>query len=89
MSLNWIKVPTLLLLGEKDEYVPDSIDKRAMMARWAEAITGECESHLIPGAGHYMGGEEAEADAVVLLMIQWLDRVKVSAAPIARRASVP
>ena len=81
-------MPTLLLLGDDDEYVPPEVDKAGLLTLWSGAIGGVCEAHLIPEARHYMGTKEEEAEAVIGLILPWLEGIQVPASPIARRASL-
>jgi hypothetical protein len=50
-----LKKPTLILMSEKDEMVPESVDKLALLKRWIEKIPeGRASRHswIIPHADH-------------------------------------
>jgi hypothetical protein len=50
-----LKKPTLILMSEKDEMVPESVDKQALLNRWIEKIPEDRASKhswIIPHADH-------------------------------------
>lgn len=50
-----LEKPTLILMSEKDEMMPDSVDKKALLERWIEKIPeGRASKHcwIIPHADH-------------------------------------
>jgi pimeloyl-ACP methyl ester carboxylesterase len=54
-----LTVPTLIMVSEKDEMVPETVDKRALLNRWMAAAPGVvrnlCGINL--GADHGVSGE--------------------------------
>ena len=49
------KCPALVLWGEKDEHVPKSIQKEAVLRKWGDIVRqsgGTCYEGVVPGAGH-------------------------------------
>lgn len=55
--------PTLIMPSEKDEMVPGSVDKAALLQRWKGAAPVGVVSELSginPGADHEMSGEEMQ-----------------------------
>ncbi|WP_105565069.1 alpha/beta fold hydrolase [Microbacterium halophytorum] len=66
-ALPGVSAPALIIMGERDRDFPDPEAE----ARWAaEALRGE--HRMIPGAGHYPMGEQAEA--VLAVMLPFLSR---------------
>ncbi|KAF1345945.1 hypothetical protein BDV97DRAFT_359429 [Delphinella strobiligena] len=61
-----VKVPILVLMGEKDEYVPLHVDRKAMVGRWVKImrennspVDGKSEE-LLGGASHNLNGNSEE-----------------------------
>lgn len=61
-----VNVPLLILMGEKDEYVPPQVDSKALVARWVDIMT-ESKSpvdnqskELLGGATHNLNGDPAQ-----------------------------
>lgn len=57
-----IERPILILPSEKDESVPPTVDKAALLSRWLGACQegiGSSESAINPGANHAVSGETA------------------------------
>ncbi len=57
--LHRVKVPTLLLWGEKDRLVP-----AAQAPRWLELLP-DARLEVVPGAGHLVLGESVDAPAII------------------------
>ena len=62
----WQRVdkPTLILHSEKDEFVPESLDKDALVKHWTTLCRPGIASGLsgtIPGGGHRVEEPDAEA----------------------------
>lgn len=61
-----VDVPLLILMGEKDEYVPPEVDRKAMVARWISFVeknggTVDGKSgELLGGANHNLNGNPDE-----------------------------
>jgi pimeloyl-ACP methyl ester carboxylesterase len=55
-----LTVPTLIMVSEKDEMVPETVDKRALLDRWVAATPGVVRDlcGINPGADHGVSGEE-------------------------------
>lgn len=63
--------PVLCLLSGSDEYMPDTVDKDALLGRWCATVKGQGgtwspESGAVKGAGHNLmtSGEEVVSDLV-------------------------
>jgi hypothetical protein len=55
-----LRIPTLMMVSEKDEMVPETVDKRALLERWMNAASG-CVRELSgvnPGADHEVSAIE-------------------------------
>jgi hypothetical protein len=55
-----LRIPTLMMVSEKDEMVPEMVDKRALLERWMNAASG-CVRELSgvnPGADHEVSAIE-------------------------------
>ncbi|KAK5017394.1 hypothetical protein LTR39_001565, partial [Cryomyces antarcticus] len=58
--------PLLVLFGGQDQYVPDSIDKAGLVARWtatvkaAEGAVDEVNGGVVRGASHNLDGDAQE-----------------------------
>jgi hypothetical protein len=64
--------PTLIMMSEKDEMVPESVDKKVLLERWAKCIPKALRGNegtyvqkrgggVIPGADHELTGPWARA----------------------------
>lgn len=55
------RAPILALMGEKDEFVPDSVDRVALVNRWAQVLSGyPLETKIVPGANHKVDDTTAQ-----------------------------
>jgi pimeloyl-ACP methyl ester carboxylesterase len=56
-----LTVPTLIMVSEKDEMVPETVDKKILLDRWMAAAPGSVRklSAINPGADHGASGERA------------------------------
>lgn len=55
------RAPILALMGEKDEFVPDSVDRVALVNRWAQVLSGSpLETKIVPGANHKVDDAAAQ-----------------------------
>lgn len=73
-----IEVPVLFLLGERDEFVPESVEKEALLSSWKKACTPcfwSVHSKIIPGATHKLDSGSAE-NSVEILLSSILDFIK-------------
>jgi alpha-beta hydrolase superfamily lysophospholipase len=55
-----LTIPTLIMVSEKDEMVPETVDKKALLERWMNAASG-CVRELSgvnPGADHEVSAIE-------------------------------
>jgi hypothetical protein len=55
--------PVLILPAGEDEMVPPTVDRPALLERWAAACNGAASglSGFVPGADHVVSGAEAQA----------------------------
>lgn len=55
--------PVLILPADEDEMVPPTVDRKALLERWAAACNGKASdlSGFVPGADHVVSGAEAQA----------------------------
>jgi len=58
-KLGHIKVPTLICLGDQDEYIPKFVNKTNLMARWSKVIPGKVTTSLLQQEGHYFSDSKA------------------------------
>lgn len=59
-------VPSLFIMGGADEFVPDAVDKGALVKRLAAAVGSSATPVLVPNGKHNLTGSENElADIVV------------------------
>lgn len=64
--------PTLIMPSEKDEMVPESVDKVALLRRWRDAAPSGVVSELSginPGADHGLSAEEMQKWFVDRVMV--------------------
>lgn len=55
--------PLLILYGEEDEYVPKSVDRKALVNRWIPFVKGRVDEQsreLLGGASHNLNGDDQE-----------------------------
>lgn len=69
--------PTLILMSEKDEMVPPTVDKKALLKRWVKAIpeglaNDRCQ--VIPSGDHELS-EETSAKYFIELVVEFLKDV--------------
>jgi pimeloyl-ACP methyl ester carboxylesterase len=60
-TLAKVDKPLLIVYGEKDEYVPESVDKKALVARWMGVVGEKAHgksSDLLDGASHNLNGDD-------------------------------
>lgn len=62
--------PTLLLHGDADKTVP--LDQSVAFRERVRALGGDCELHVLPGAGHRLADWEAKDPAWTRVMTEWL-----------------
>lgn len=61
-----VKVPMLVLYGEKDEFVPEGVDKRGLVSRWMRVVeesggvVDAQSKELLGGASHNLNGDDEE-----------------------------
>ncbi|CAG5181420.1 uncharacterized protein ALTATR162_LOCUS9753 [Alternaria atra] len=70
--------PTLILMSEKDEMVPPTVDTEALLKRWVEAISEGLASErcqIIPSGDHELS-EEEPARHFVQLVVEFLKEVE-------------
>lgn len=60
-----VKTPTLIVQGDRDEYVPLHQSRRLL-----EALAGQKELHVLPGADHEFSRPE-DFRTMVSLLVQW------------------
>jgi pimeloyl-ACP methyl ester carboxylesterase len=68
-----LTVPTLIMVSEKDEMVPETVDKKVLLDRWMAAAPGIVRelSAINPEADHSVSGEKAGrwfADKVLMFL---------------------
>ena len=73
--------PIQMLYSEKDQYVPETVDKIRLLERWARAIkegggTVDQDSGIIKGADHTLDASEGTVADMVRRVIGFLDRVE-------------
>ena len=61
--------PLLILFGEEDEYVPDHVDRKALVNKWIPFVKGKVDEQskeLLVGASHNLNGDDEEvADELI------------------------
>lgn len=73
-----LQLPLLVLVGEKDEYVPKSIDRQALLEHWEKVSPKEFWSPLskvVKGADHKGGGpyaDEGAADDIARTVVKFI-----------------
>ncbi|KAG9961288.1 DUF1749-domain-containing protein, partial [Aureobasidium melanogenum] len=58
-----IDKPLLILYGEEDEYVPKSVDRKALVNKWIPFVKGKVDEQskkLLGGASHNLNGDDQE-----------------------------
>lgn len=58
-----IDKPLLILYGEKDEYVPETVDRKALVNKWIPFVKGrvdEQSKELLGGASHNLNGDDED-----------------------------
>lgn len=72
-------VPLAVLYSEKDQYVPEFVDKEALVARWGKVVKGHggrFYGAVVKGANHNLGGVTTEVmDTFVGELKGFLDTV--------------
>ncbi|KAL1797763.1 hypothetical protein ACET3X_004369 [Alternaria dauci] len=69
--------PTLILMSEKDEMVPSTVDKESLLGRWVKAIPEDLaseQSQIITTADHELS-EERVARYFVGLVVEFLEKL--------------
>jgi pimeloyl-ACP methyl ester carboxylesterase len=82
----WPKdVPLLVLYGGKDQYVPEYVDKAALVKRWAEIVKGagatidEENGGIVAGANHNLKGVDHKVvDDLIGRVRRFLEKVENS-----------
>lgn len=77
-GLRKASVPVLLIMSEKDEYVPSGIDKHRLLERFAQALTPSAKDskgslvqcHVAPGADHSIT-QEAEMQRFTDMLVEF------------------
>ncbi|CAG9465134.1 unnamed protein product [Pedinophyceae sp. YPF-701] len=76
-------VPTLVLQGSNDEYVPDHVDVGVLTTRLTAAMGSSAQARIVEGGTHGLWGKEAEAvDAIA----EFVAGVRGGAGPVAQMA---
>ncbi|CAD0113821.1 unnamed protein product [Aureobasidium uvarum] len=55
--------PLLILYGEEDEYVPATVDRKALVNKWIPLVKGKVDEQskeLLSGASHNLNGDDQE-----------------------------
>lgn len=74
------RCPALVLWGEKDEHVPFSISKEAVIRRWGDVVRkagGVCDEAIVPGAGHNLNkSSDAAVEDLCQRMVNFIQDVE-------------
>ncbi|KAI5262467.1 DUF1749-domain-containing protein [Aureobasidium subglaciale] len=74
-----IDKPLLILFGEEDEYVPDHVDRKALVSKWISFVKGKVDEQsreLLGSASHNLNGDPEEvADELIKRVGKFLDTV--------------
>jgi Protein of unknown function (DUF1749) len=72
--------PLCILMSEKDEYVPKTVDKNGLIERWVaivkrgEGIVDEVHSGVVQGASHNLGKDKEEiVEGLVRMVLGFLE----------------
>ncbi|KAK8220044.1 hypothetical protein M8818_000460 [Zalaria obscura] len=75
--------PLLILYGEKDEYVPQSVDRQALVRKWmgvvreAGSVVDVDSARLVRGASHNLNGQdEGVVEELCARVVEYLGRVE-------------
>lgn len=80
LSFGILSKPVLVLYGEKDEFVPESVDKAALVAKWKENTPSEFWSPLskvLKGAVHDVGegSDEGAMEDLVQTVVEFIKTI--------------
>ncbi|KAG9191074.1 hypothetical protein G6011_09162 [Alternaria panax] len=73
-----LKKPTLILMSERDEMVPPTVDKEALLRRWIEVLLegiASEQSQVIPNGDHELS-EETIARFFIELVVEFLQEIE-------------
>ncbi|KAI5200698.1 DUF1749-domain-containing protein [Aureobasidium subglaciale] len=74
-----IDKPLLILFGEEDEYVPDHVDRKALVSKWIPFVKGKVDEQsreLLGGASHNLNGDPEEvADELIKRVDKFLTSI--------------
>jgi len=59
-----VKIPSLIVYAEMDEYVPKFVDKEVLLSRFQKAIPGCSTAVMVEGANHEFGSTKAQSIVV-------------------------
>ena len=80
-KLGAAKTPMCILYGEKDPYVPDFVDRAALVERWCKLIAGgggivDEGSGVVPGSSHNLKELGASMEDVIGRGVRFLHRIE-------------
>ena len=87
-KLGHVDVPAIIFLGDEDEYVPKSVNKKKLLSRWKAAIPGKVTTHVLLKQGHYFSNIGGSSQTFLQKTVEFINTVVVTPGTIRRRDTV-